>query len=70
MSTLSGATLGKSIDPFISILGGVLFITCGALIIQAWFSAFKTDTRSYALVKGSLALINGLLFMYDVSNRG
>lgn len=58
--------LNKSIDTFFSIAGSVLFIICGVLIIHEWDSAFKTETRRFALAKGSLAIINGILFLFDV----
>lgn len=63
---LISAPLNKSIDTFFSLVGCALFIASGVLVIQEWDNAFKTETRRFAMAKGSLAIINGVLFLFDV----
>lgn len=68
---LLSTPINKRIDIFFSLIGCVLFIATGALIIQAWnddfiHSTFKTDARKLALTKGSLAIVNGIIFFCDV----
>lgn len=59
--------MSKKIDTFYCIAGSILFIICGAMIIQEWDSAsYKTATQRVVLAKGSLAIVNGFLFMLDV----
>uniref|UniRef100_U5ESI9 Putative conserved secreted protein n=1 Tax=Corethrella appendiculata TaxID=1370023 RepID=U5ESI9_9DIPT len=58
--------INKKLDIFFSLVGCALFIASGVLIIQQWESAFNTETRKIALSKGSLAIINGVLFFFDV----
>lgn len=60
------APLHKSIDTFFSLVGCLMFITSGILIIEEWEGALKTDVRRSAIAKGSLAIVNGLLFLFDV----
>uniref|UniRef100_T1E390 Putative membrane protein n=1 Tax=Psorophora albipes TaxID=869069 RepID=T1E390_9DIPT len=57
--------INKKIDLFFSLLGCAMFIASGVLILQAWESGFKTDRRRMAIGKGSLAIINGVLFFID-----
>ncbi|XP_058835279.1 uncharacterized protein LOC131692310 [Topomyia yanbarensis] len=57
--------INKKIDLFFSLLGCAMFIASGVLILQAWESGFKTDRRRMAISKGSLAIINGVLFFFD-----
>lgn len=58
--------INKRIDIFFSLVGAALFIASGVLIIQQWEDAFlKTETRKIALAKGSLAIINGIVFFLD-----
>lgn len=60
------APLHRSIDTFFSLVGCVMFITSGILIIEEWEGAMKTEVRRSAIAKGSLAIVNGLLFLFDV----
>ncbi|XP_058444897.1 uncharacterized protein LOC131426295 [Malaya genurostris] len=62
---LLGNPINKKIDLFFSLLGCAMFIASGVLILQAWESGFKTDRRRMAISKGSLAIINGVLFFFD-----
>lgn len=58
--------INKRIDIFFSLIGAALFIATGVLIIQEWEDAFiKNDTRKFALTKGALAIVNGVLFLLD-----
>ncbi|XP_037048465.1 uncharacterized protein LOC119082911 [Bradysia coprophila] len=57
--------INKRIDIFFSLIGAALFIAAGVMVIQHWENGFKTDTRKLALTKGSLAIINGVLFFLD-----
>ncbi|XP_053697463.1 uncharacterized protein LOC128744455 [Sabethes cyaneus] len=57
--------INKKIDLFFSLLGCAMFIASGVLILQEWENAFKTDRRRIAISKGSLAIINGVLFFFD-----
>lgn len=57
--------INKKIDLFFSLLGCAMFIASGVLILQAWESGFKTERRRLAISKGSLAIINGVLFFFD-----
>jgi len=68
---LLSTPINKRIDIFFSLLGCVLFIATGALILQEWnddlfHSTFKTEARKLAMTKGSLAIVNGILFFFDV----
>lgn len=59
--------LSKKIDTFYCITGSILFIICGAMIIQELDSfSYKTASQRVVLAKGSLAIVNGFLFMLDV----
>lgn len=58
--------INKRIDIFFSLVGAALFIATGVMIIQEWENAlFKSEARKLALTKGSLAIINGVLFFLD-----
>jgi len=60
--------INKRIDIFFSLVGAALFIASGVLVIQHWEDSlikFQTDARKYAMAKGSLAIINGVLFFLD-----
>jgi hypothetical protein len=62
-------------DLFFSLIGCVMFIASGVVIIQYWnettigkiHSAFGTsDNKSMGITKGSLAIVNGIIFLVDV----
>lgn len=58
--------INKRIDIFFSLVGAALFIATGVMVIQHWEDAFiKSDTRKLALAKGSVAIINGVIFFLD-----
>ncbi|XP_055616229.1 uncharacterized protein LOC129762206 [Toxorhynchites rutilus septentrionalis] len=57
--------INKKLDLFFSLLGCAMFIASGVLILEAWESGFKTERRRLAISKGSLAIINGVLFFFD-----
>jgi hypothetical protein len=61
-------------DIFFSIVGGILFILSGIFILQFWndtgLGSFKgwvsKDDKNTGIVKGSLSIINGIVFFVDV----
>lgn len=55
----------KGIDIFYSLIGCLTFTTSGVLIIEEWQYGFRTRTRDLAMLKGSIAIINGVLFGFD-----
>lgn len=62
---MMGNPINKKIDIFFSLIGCAMFIASGVLILQAWESGFKTERRRLAISKGSLAIVNGVLFFFD-----
>lgn len=62
---LMGTPINKKIDIFFSLIGCAMFIASGVLVLQAWESGFKTERRRLAISKGSLAIVNGVLFFFD-----
>lgn len=59
------ARVTKRLDIFFSLMGSVLFGATGVLIIEAWDHSFRTRTRDLAILKGSISIINGVLFLFD-----
>lgn len=59
------APINKRLDIFISLMGSCCFIASGVLIIEAWEHSFRTRTRDLAILKGALAIINGIMFLFD-----
>lgn len=62
---MMGNPINKKIDIFFSLIGCAMFIASGVLILQEWESGFKTERRRLAISKGSLAIVNGVLFFFD-----
>uniref|UniRef100_A0A182UE88 MARVEL domain-containing protein n=1 Tax=Anopheles melas TaxID=34690 RepID=A0A182UE88_9DIPT len=62
---LMKAHLQRRLSIFYSLLGCVCFLTSGVFIIEAWEHAFRTRTRDLAITKGSIAVINGVIFLMD-----
>ncbi|XP_041775748.1 uncharacterized protein LOC121595670 isoform X1 [Anopheles merus] len=62
---LMKAHLHRRLSIFYSLLGCVCFLTSGVFIIEAWEHAFRTRTRDLAITKGSIAVINGVIFLMD-----
>lgn len=62
---MMGNPINKKIDIFFSLIGCAMFIASGVLVLQAWESGFKTERRRLAISKGSLAIVNGVLFFFD-----
>ncbi|XP_055714015.1 protein snakeskin-like [Phlebotomus papatasi] len=60
-----GTPVNKRLSIFYSIIGSVMFITSGVFIIEAWEHSFRTRTRDLAITKGSVAIINGAVFLLD-----
>lgn len=60
----------NGIDIFFSLIGGALFIAVGSMILNDWnngfHSAIKSEVHKLAITKGSLAIVNGILFFADV----
>uniref|UniRef100_A0A1B0GQI5 Uncharacterized protein n=2 Tax=Phlebotomus papatasi TaxID=29031 RepID=A0A1B0GQI5_PHLPP len=63
---LINSPIHKRHDIFYSLVGCILFIAAGALIIQEWENAFKSDRRKIALSKAGLSIINGAIFLFDI----
>lgn len=63
--SMVNSKIHKRIDIFYSLIGAALFITSGWLIIDVWQDGFRTRTRDIAMLKGALAIINGVLFLLD-----
>lgn len=59
------ARINKRLDIFFSLMGSALFEASGVLIIEAWEHSFRTRTRDLAILKGSISIINGVLFLFD-----
>lgn len=57
--------INKRIDILLSIMGCASFITSGVLLIEAWEYSFRTKTRDLAIIKASVAIINGAMFGFD-----
>ncbi|XP_055913584.1 uncharacterized protein LOC129947159 isoform X2 [Eupeodes corollae] len=62
---LMRAPIHKRIDIFFSVIGCCLFVTSGVLLFEAWEYSFRTRTRDLAMVKASLAIVDGALFGFD-----
>ncbi|KAF9412999.1 hypothetical protein HW555_008613, partial [Spodoptera exigua] len=62
----------KRVDIFYSLIGVALFVASGALIIDKYQNASKSDWRDKNLAKASLAIINGALLLVDavLTQRG
>ena len=62
------------LDLFYSLVGCAMFITSGVLIIQFWNDSVggkvigwaSSDRKNLGITKGSLAIVNGILFLVDV----
>ncbi|XP_050099123.1 uncharacterized protein LOC126579659 [Anopheles aquasalis] len=59
------AHLHRRLSIFYSLLGCSTFLTSGIFIIEAWEHAFRTRTRDLAITKGSISIINGVIFLMD-----
>lgn len=57
--------INKKLDMFFSLIGCAMFIASGVLILKEWENAWSNDTKKIAISKGSLAIINGVLFLFD-----
>ncbi|XP_053678106.1 uncharacterized protein LOC128728505 [Anopheles nili] len=57
--------INKKLDMFFSLIGCAMFIASGVLILKEWENAWSTDTKKIAISKGSLAIVNGVLFFFD-----
>ena len=66
--------INKRIDLFFSLLGCAMFIASGVLILQYWNDSatakvvgfFDNDKKTLGITKGSIAVVNGILFFFDV----
>lgn len=57
--------INKKLDMFFSLIGCAMFIASGVLILKEWENAWNNDMRKIAISKGSLAIVNGVLFFFD-----
>lgn len=62
----------KRIDIFYTLVGVGLFIASGAVIIDKWQNAGKSEIKDKNLAKASLAIINGAVLLIDavLTQRG
>ncbi|XP_045772354.1 uncharacterized protein LOC123872213 isoform X2 [Maniola jurtina] len=62
----------KRIDVFYSLVGVALFVASGAVIIDKYQHASKSDWTNKNLAKASLAIINGAILLFDavLTQRG
>ncbi|XP_034830981.1 protein snakeskin-like isoform X1 [Maniola hyperantus] len=62
----------KRIDVFYSLVGVALFVASGAVIIDKFQHTSKSDWTNKNLAKGSLAIINGAILLFDaiITQRG
>jgi Protein of unknown function (DUF459) len=67
LGDLMKTPINKRIDLFFSIVECGLFIAVGVLVIKEWEdSFFKTERRKFAMAKGSLSIVNGVVFFLDI----
>ncbi|XP_060521224.1 protein snakeskin-like [Cylas formicarius] len=62
---LMSTPINKRIDIFFSLVGCAMFIAAGALNIKHYENYSRSEYRDYGLSKGSMAVINGALFLLD-----
>ncbi|KAK9744988.1 hypothetical protein QE152_g7332 [Popillia japonica] len=69
---LGGATghvvstpITRRIDVYFGIIGVILFVATGAINIKFFEGYSKHEYGKYGLAKGSLAIVNGVLFLLD-----
>ncbi|CAH0397809.1 unnamed protein product [Chilo suppressalis] len=62
----------KRVDVFFSLLGVSLFVASGAMIIDKYQNAGRSEFVKYNLAKASLAIINGAVLLIDavLTHRG
>lgn len=58
--------INKKLDMFFSLVGTIMFVASGALVIEAWENSFNSESRRLAMAKGGLAIINGVIFLFDI----
>ncbi|XP_045475865.1 uncharacterized protein LOC123681671 [Harmonia axyridis] len=58
------SAVGSKIDLYYSIVGVVLFVAAGYYNIDT-FKDDGADSKNYGLIKGSLAIINAVVFLID-----
>lgn len=59
------APFSKRVDIFLSVIGTAAFVTSGIFIIEEWENSFRTRTRDLAILKGSVSILNGIIFGLD-----
>ena len=62
---LMSSPITRKIDIFFCLVGCAAFVAAGALNIKHYDGAWKGETRDYGLAKGSVAIINGAIFLVD-----
>lgn len=71
---LLNTPINKRLDIFYSLIGCGMFIASGILIISYWndstigkiHGAFSGDAKNLGITKGSLAIVNGIVYLVDV----
>jgi len=62
---LMSTPINRRIDIFFCLVGCAAFIAAGALNIDYFQDARRSEYRDYGLAKASLAIINGAVFLID-----
>ena len=62
---LMSAPITRKIDIFFCLAGCAVFVAAGALNIKHYENGWNTQQRDYGLAKGSIAIINGAIFLVD-----
>lgn len=66
LGLITGAPVNKTVDMYFCVAGAVLYIASGSLAIQhfqGW--TFRSSVSNMGLTKGSLAIIQGVIFIID-----
>nr|XP_012226718.1 PREDICTED: uncharacterized protein LOC105674752 [Linepithema humile] len=65
IGSVMGTPVNRRVDLFFSLIGCALFIAVGALNIDYFQKQYKTSFRDTGLAKGSLCIIEGIIFLVD-----
>nr|BAN21170.1 unkown protein [Riptortus pedestris] len=66
LGLITGSPVNKTVDMYFCVAGAVLYIASGSLTIQhfqGW--TFRSSVSNMGLTKGSLAIIQGVIFLID-----
>ncbi|PSN45600.1 Protein snakeskin [Blattella germanica] len=63
----SGQPINKRLDIIFSMIGCALFVAAGSFAIEYYKDTRSSDEKNMGLAKGSLAIINGVIFLIDAA---